>query len=47
MHPVLQFTSEGEENNQIPYWDVMVMRKNDNILITVYRKVTFSGQYVK
>ena len=23
----LQFTSEGEENNQIPYLDVMVMRK--------------------
>ena len=43
----LQFTSEGEANNQIPYLDVMVMRKNGKILTTVYRKATFSGQYVK
>ena len=43
----LQFTSEGEANNQIPYLYVMVMRKNGKILTTVYRKATFSGQYVK
>ena len=43
MHPALQFTSEGEENNQISYWDVKVKRKNDKILTTVYRKATFSG----
>ena len=45
--PALQFTSEGEENNQISYLDVMVIRKNGKILPTVFSKPTFSGQYVK
>ena len=45
--PSLQFTSEVEVNNQIPYLDVMVIRKNGKILITVYRKPTFTGQHVK
>ena len=44
MHPALQFTSEGEENNQIPYLDVIVIRKNGKNLTTVYRKASFSGQ---
>ena len=43
----LQFTSEGDENDQTPYLDVIVMRTNHKILTTVYRKPTFSGQYVK
>ena len=47
MYPALQFRSESEENNQIPYLYVMVIRKNGKILSTVYRKPTFSGQYVK
>ena len=47
MHSALQFTSEGEENDQITYLDVMVMCKNGKILNTVFRKPTFSGQCVK
>ena len=42
----LPITSEGEENNQIPYLNFMVMRKIDKISTTVSRKPTFSGQYV-
>ena len=47
MHPALQFKFEGEENNQILYLDPMVMRKNNKILTTVFRKLTFFGQYLK
>ena len=46
VHPV-QSTFVCEESYQIPYLDVMVMCKNGKILTTVYRKATFSGQYVK
>ena len=43
----LQITSEGEEDNQVPYLYVMVRRKNGKILSTVFRKTTLSGQYLK
>ena len=47
MNPALQFTSENEDNNQLPYLDVLVMRKSYNLLTILFRKPTFSCHYVR
>ena len=45
MHPSLQFTFEVEENGKLPFLDVLVMKKKDEVLTSVYRKETFAGLY--
>nr|VZI35509.1 unnamed protein product [Spirometra erinaceieuropaei] len=43
--PDIQFTMEAENNNQLPFVDVLVHRKpNGNIKTTVYRKATNTRQ---
>ena len=46
LHPALQFTHEEEVDNCIPFLDVLVERVGSNFLTSVYRKPTFTGEYV-
>ena len=49
LHPALVFTSEKEENNTLPFLDVLVEKDvvNNKFLTSVYRKPTFTGNYVR
>ena len=44
-HPNMNFTSEEETENQLPFLDVFVKRVQSNFITSVYRKPTFSGVY--
>jgi hypothetical protein len=47
-HKNIKFTMEIENNDNLPFLDVMVSRSEDGILSTsLYRKDTFSGLYLK
>ena len=46
LHPALKFTCETENNSQLPFLDVLVQRKDDCCWTTIYRKKTFTGEYV-
>ena len=45
MHSSLKFTFEKEENDQLPFLDVLVEKSNEGFLTSVFRKPTFAGQY--
>ena len=46
-HPQIKFTKELENNQSLPFLDVLIKRSSDNSLTTsVYRKPTFSGLYL-
>ncbi|MEC8569257.1 MAG: hypothetical protein VXY56_13425, partial [Pseudomonadota bacterium] len=49
LHPALKFTFETEENDILPFLDVLVSKNLDSkkYLTTVYRKPTFTGNYVR
>ena len=47
LHPALQFTFEKEENDSLPFSDVLVEKCNTGFLTSVYRKHTFTGQYIR
>ena len=44
-HPNINFTSEEETNNSLPFLDVHTIRHNHKYITSVYRKPTFSGVY--
>ena len=45
MHPSLQFTIEMEENNTLPFLDILISKVNNTFCTTIYRKKTFTGLY--
>ena len=45
-HDSINFTCEKENNNEISYLDVLVKRRNTKFVTTVFRKVTFTGNYL-
>jgi hypothetical protein len=47
LHPNLRFTNEVEVDNKLPFLDVMVERRDTTYTTSVYRKPTFTGQYVR
>ena len=47
MHSALKFTFEKEENNQLPFLNILVENSNDGFLTSVFRKPTFTGQYFR
>ena len=49
MDPAIKFTVKGsKENSAVPFFDTLVKPETDNTLsITVYRKPTHTGQYLK
>ena len=47
-HDSIKFTLEFEEDNKIPFLDILLKRCPDNTFSTsVYRKKTFTGLYTK
>ena len=47
LHHSIEFTMELEENDCLPFLDVLVRRTTEEQFITsVYRKKTFTGQYI-
>ena len=42
-HQKISFTMETEQNNEIPFLDVLIKRSNRTIDISIYRKPSFSG----
>ena len=47
LHPSLKFTFEKEKNNCLPFLDVNVERTVTGFETGVYRKPTFTGQYLR
>ena len=47
LHPSLLFTYEKESNHSLPFLDVLVERHDSEFLTSVYRKPTFTGQYLR
>ena len=47
-HSNIKFTIEFEQNNAIPFLDILVTRIQNNAFMTsIYRKKTFTGLYTK
>ena len=46
IHPALRFTCEHEQSNKLSFLDVLVEKTSSDVLTTVYRKPTFTGQYI-
>ena len=44
-HANMNFTFEIENNNCLPFLDILISRENNRFNTTVYRKPTFSGLY--
>ena len=44
-HSNMTFTFETEQNNSLPFLDVLVTRESDALSTSLYRKPTFSGLY--
>ena len=45
-HQRLQFTIETEQDNRLPFLDVLVTRQTDKLKTEVYRKPTHTNQYL-
>ena len=46
LHPSLRFTCEHEQSSKLSFLDVLVEKTGCEILTSVYRKPTFTGQYI-
>ena len=46
IRPSIQFTMEKEQDNKLPFLDVLVTRTEQGFRSSVYRKSTFTGQYL-
>ena len=44
--PSIQFTMEKEQDNNLPFLDVLVTRTEQGFRSSVYRKSTYTGQYL-
>ena len=47
LHPSLRFTFEKECNRTLPFLDVLVEKNDDEFVTSIYRKPTFTGQYIR
>ena len=47
LHPARKFTIEKEQNNPLNFLDVLVGKDGTGFLTSVYRKPTFTGQYIR
>ena len=47
LHTSLKFTSEKEVNQSLPFLDVLVTKSSNNFTTSVYRKATFTGEYIR
>ena len=46
LHPALKFTIKKEQNNSLHFLDVLVEKEGTGFLTSIYRKSTFTGQYI-
>ena len=46
LHPALKFTVHKEENNSLHFLNVLVEKEGTGFLTSIYRKPTFTGQYI-
>ena len=46
LHPALKFTVEKEQNNSLNFLDVLVEKQGTGFLTSIYRKLTYTGQYI-
>ena len=46
LHEAISFTKEEENNNILPFLDILIIRESNRFLTTVHRKATFTGQYL-
>ena len=46
LHPALKFTCEHEQSNRLSFLDVLVEKTEMGVSTSVYRKPTFTGQYI-
>ena len=44
LHPNIKFTIENEQDNQLPFLDILIKRTEQGFTTNVYRKKTFTGQ---
>ena len=47
LHPPFRFTFEIESNLSLPFLDVLVEKSPSKIITSIYRKPTFTGQYLR
>ena len=47
LHPALKFTVDKEQNNSLNFLDVSVEKGDTGFLTSIYRKPTFTGQYIR
>ena len=47
LHPALTFTVEKEQNNSLNFLNVLMEKEGTGFLTSVYRKPTFTGQYIR
>ena len=47
LHPALKFTIEKEQNNSLSFLAVVVEKEGTGFLTSIYRKPTFTGQYIR
>ena len=47
LHPDLQFTMERETENRLPFMDVSIERVGNDLVRSIYRKLTFTGLYTR
>ena len=45
LHPNIKFTMECEEDDKLAFLDLLIMKSNDSIELTIYRKPTHSGVF--
>ena len=46
LHPSLGYTFEKECNRTLPFLDVLVEKNDHEFVTSIYRKPTFTGQYI-
>ena len=46
LHPSLRFTCEHEQSSKLSFLDVLVEKTEFGSVTSVYRKPTFTGQYI-
>ena len=47
LHPSLRFTFEKKCNRTLPFLDVLVEKNDHEFVTSIYRKPTFTGQYIR
>ena len=45
LHPSTKFTMECEEDEKLAFLELLIMKSNDNIELTIYRRPTHSGVF--